>query len=99
MLNSYGLGISVTLLSLVLSIPTAIALGRYEFPGKNIAQMLILLPMVMPGFVIAIFFTSFLYRVGDLLQVSGDSDRPVRCCLCPTPSGFYRFPSPRSEAI
>lgn len=64
MINSYSLGISVTLLSLILSLPTAAALGRYDFKGKNIAQVLILLPMVIPGFVIAIFFTSFLYRVG-----------------------------------
>ncbi len=63
-LNSYGLGVSVTVLCLILSVPTAIALGRHDFPGKTIAQTLILLPLVMPGFVMAIFFTSFLYRVG-----------------------------------
>lgn len=71
MLNSYSLGISVTLLTLLLSLPTAAALGRHEFPGKNIVQVLTLLPMVMPGFVIAIFFTSFLYKVGIYSKFTG----------------------------
>lgn len=64
MVNSYTLGVAVTLLSLILSTPTAYALGRYEFRGKRGVQLLILLPLVVPGFVIAIFFTAFLYRIG-----------------------------------
>jgi len=64
LLNSYKLALSVTIFSLILASPTAYALGRIEFKGKNIAGMLILLPMVMPGFVIAIFFSSLLFSIG-----------------------------------
>ncbi len=64
LINSYTLGITVTLVVLVIAMPTAYALGRFNFKGKNLANVLILLPMVMPGFVAAIFFSSLLIGLG-----------------------------------
>jgi putative spermidine/putrescine transport system permease protein len=64
LLNSYVLAPTVAVLTLLLSTPTAYALGRYDFPGKATVQLLAILPLVMPGFVIALFFSALLYRLG-----------------------------------
>lgn len=62
--NSYSLAPLAALCTVILAMPTAYAFGRLEFPGKTAAQLAVLIPLVMPGFVIAIFFTSFLYELG-----------------------------------
>ncbi len=64
LMNSYTIAPIAAVCTLILAMPTAYAFGRLEFPGKNIAQLLTLLPLVMPGFVIAIFFSSFLFSIG-----------------------------------
>lgn len=64
LINSYTLGIAVTVTALFLAAPTAFALGRLDFPGKSLANVLVLLPMVLPGFVVAIFFSSLLISLG-----------------------------------
>ena len=62
--NSYMLAPCAAVLALALAMPTAYALGRYEFPGKEACKMIALLPLVVPGFVTAIFFTSLLHQWG-----------------------------------
>lgn len=64
LLNSYTLAPSAAILTLALAMPTAFALGRYQFPGREFAKLLVLLPLVVPSFVTAIFFTSLLYQIG-----------------------------------
>ncbi len=64
MANSYLLAISAAFTTLLLSLPTSYALGRMHFRGKAVVQTLILLPMVIPGFVTAIFFSSLLFSLG-----------------------------------
>lgn len=64
MRNSYFLAPSVALVTLVFAMPTAYAFGRMEFPGKGTAQILTLLPLAMPGFVLAIFFSALIFRLG-----------------------------------
>ena len=64
MVNSYTLGITATVTTLLLAMPTAYAFGRMEFRGKHIAGILILLPIMLPGFVVAIFFSSLLISLG-----------------------------------
>lgn len=64
MKNSYLLAFSTVIGSLTLAMPTAYALGRMEFKGKQAVQVLVLLPLVIPGFVIAIFFSSLLVSIG-----------------------------------
>ncbi|WP_137150948.1 ABC transporter permease subunit [Devosia sp. FKR38] len=63
-LNSYSLAPIAALLTALLAAPTAFAFGRLDFPGKGLAQILILVPLVMPGFVVAIFFASILLQMG-----------------------------------
>lgn len=63
-LNSYSLAPIAAMLTVLLGAPTAFAFGRLEFPGKALVQILILVPLVMPGFVVAIFFASILLQMG-----------------------------------
>lgn len=64
LVTSYSIAPAAAILSLSLALPTAYALGRIEFPGRNLAKMACLLPMVVPGFVTAIFFSSLLFQLG-----------------------------------
>lgn len=62
--NSYLLAPTVAVCVIILAMPTAYAFGRMEFPGKRTAQVLTLVPLVLPGFVVAIFFSSLLFALG-----------------------------------
>jgi putative spermidine/putrescine transport system permease protein len=62
--TSYSLAPSAAILTLMLALPTAYALGRHDFPGKEVVKIIALLPLVVPSFVTAIFFTALLYQVG-----------------------------------
>ena len=64
LVNSYTLAPSVAVVTLLLAWPTAYAIGRIDFPGKEIVKLVALLPLVVPAFVTAIFFTSLLYQLG-----------------------------------
>lgn len=64
LVNSYLLAPSAALFTLALALPTSYALGRLTFPGKETAKLLVLLPLVVPSFVTAIFFTSILFQLG-----------------------------------
>ena len=61
--TSYSVAPLAVLLSFVLSLPTSYVLGRKNVPGKKVFMLVVLLPMIMPGMVIALFlsrvFTSF----------------------------------------
>lgn len=64
MLNSYVLAPTSALLALVLAIPTAFALARLEFPGRGLAKIVAIVPLVVPPFVTAVFFAALLFRLG-----------------------------------
>lgn len=61
--TSYTIAPFAVLLSFILSLPTAYVLGRKQIPGKKFFQMIVLLPIIMPGMVVALFlsrvFTAF----------------------------------------
>jgi len=63
MRNSYLLAPMAGAATLVFASPTAYAFGRRQFRGKAVAQVAALLPIVLPGFVIAIFFSSILIQL------------------------------------
>jgi putative spermidine/putrescine transport system permease protein len=71
LINSYTLAPTVAACALILATPTAYAFGRLSFPGKGAAQILTLMPLVMPGFVIAIFFSSLLFSLGFYSKFAG----------------------------
>lgn len=60
MLNSYTIAPTVAAIAILLAIPTAYAFGRMEFRGKRIAELLTLIPLVIPGMIIALFFSRML---------------------------------------
>ncbi|NOH78202.1 ABC transporter permease [Vibrio sp. RE86] len=62
--NSYSVAPAVAILTITLALPTAYAFGRFEFKGKKIAEMVSLLPMVMPSMILAVFFSSMLLELG-----------------------------------
>ncbi|MEP1208393.1 MAG: ABC transporter permease subunit [Rhizobiaceae bacterium] len=64
LLTSYTLAPSAAILTLLLSLPTSYALGRINFPGREIFKMIALLPLVVPVFVTSIFFSSVLFQLG-----------------------------------
>jgi iron(III) transport system permease protein len=78
--NSINLGLIVTLLTTLLSLPLAFLLVRYDFPGKGLLNGLILIPMVLPPFVGAIGMRQLLARFGSinlLLLQTGIIDQPI----------------------
>jgi len=64
MFNSYSIALAVAPLSLLLAFPTAYAFGRIPFRGKAIAEVLTLIPLVMPGMLIGIFFSAMILQLG-----------------------------------
>jgi len=62
--TSFILAPVVTVLSFVLALPTAYAIGRFDFRGKEALRILILLPIVMPAMVIAMFLSRVFYGMG-----------------------------------
>jgi putative spermidine/putrescine transport system permease protein len=55
--TSYSLAPLAVLLSLVLSLPTSYVLGRKRIPGKKLFMLVVLLPIIMPGMVVALFLS------------------------------------------
>ena len=52
--NSVYVAVSATSLTLIIGIPAAIALDRFDFPGKGLFRKLILLPIALPGIITGI---------------------------------------------
>ena len=78
--NSINLGLIVTLLTTLLSLPLAFLLVRYDFAGKGLLNGLILVPMVLPPFVGAIGMRQLLARFGSinlLLLETGMIAQPI----------------------
>ncbi|HNV35831.1 MAG TPA: ABC transporter permease [Rectinema sp.] len=61
--TSYMLAPCAVALSFLLGLPTAYVLGRKQIRGKKFFETIVLLPMIMPGMVVALFlsrvFTAF----------------------------------------
>ncbi len=55
-----------TLLSLVIGIPGAYILARYEFPGRRVVQSLTVVPFVLPAITVALGFILFFGNNGTL---------------------------------
>ena len=62
--TSFLLAPIVTILSFLLALPTAYGIGRYSFRGKEALRILILLPIVMPPMVIAMFLSRVFAGLG-----------------------------------
>lgn len=65
-INSFNMGIAVTLLTSIISLPLAYFLTRFRYPGRNLLRSVILIPMIMPPFVGAIGMQKFFGKYGSI---------------------------------
>ena len=63
-LTSLGVAASSTVLSLLLGVPAAYALARYDFAGKRILETALMLPLILPALVLSIALTLVFSRIG-----------------------------------
>ncbi len=63
-ITSYALAAVTTVLCFILSLPMAYAMGRWQFRGKEAVRLLILLPLVIPGMVVALFLSRVFIVLG-----------------------------------
>ena len=69
--NSLKLAAGTTSLALLIAVPLAWLVHRYDFPGKGLVSALLLVPMVLPPFVGAIGFQQLLGQYGTLNALLG----------------------------
>jgi putative spermidine/putrescine transport system permease protein len=62
--TSYSLAPCVVVISFLLALPTAYALGRKPLKGKKYVMILVLLPVIMPGMVTALFLSRVFAALG-----------------------------------
>jgi len=74
---------------LVLGVPTAWLTTLFEFPGRNLLHVLLLLPLAIPAYVIAYLYT-------DLLEFSGPVQSILRNVFGWQSRTEYSFPEIRS---
>ena len=64
-INSFKIGVMVTLITSVVSLPLAYFLTRFRYPGRDTLRAVILIPMIMPPFVGAIGMQQFFGLYGE----------------------------------
>ncbi len=72
LLNAWWLAVATTAVSLLLGMPLAIVSTRFLFPGKGLANALILAPLVLPPFVGAIGMRHMMGREGAFNAILAD---------------------------
>ena len=63
--------IASTLLTLLLALPAASVMARYDFPGKSLVRAAIVVPFVLPTVVVGSAFLALLGSNGPLSLVTG----------------------------
>ncbi len=67
--NALGIAMVTTVLAFAIALPAAWLMARTVFPGKGLAEILLLAPLVLPPFVGALGFEAVLGRHGALNAV------------------------------
>jgi spermidine/putrescine transport system permease protein len=62
--NSIFVATSATLLTLLIGVPAAFAIDRYDFPLKSVFTRTLLLPLTLPGIVTGIAMLNFYKQIG-----------------------------------
>ena len=68
-LNSLIVASFAVVICMVIGIPTALALDRYDFPGKTAFRRMVVLPYVLPGLITGVAMLSFFSMVGVQLSL------------------------------
>jgi len=67
--NSVTVGLAAVVICLAIGIPTALALDRYDFPGKTVFRRLVILPITLPGLITGVSMLTFFRSVGVDLSI------------------------------
>jgi len=70
LLSSLVIAFAVTPAALLVALPAAIALVRYRFPGRELVNVALMSPLVVPGVVVGISFLSLAAALGRGLGTS-----------------------------
>ncbi|MEO1290953.1 MAG: ABC transporter permease subunit [Chloroflexota bacterium] len=100
LINSTIIAVSVTLVSIIIGLPAARALGLYQFRGKTIVEFLILAPTIVPGIAVAIGLNINFLRwglAGTMLGVGLVHLVPVMPYVVLTLSGVFANYNPEFE--
>ncbi len=62
--ESLLLAVVVTSIALLISLPAGQALGQREFPGKSLVELMVMLPILMPTFAVALGLHATFLRYG-----------------------------------
>ena len=62
--NTLAIMVLMTILMLVSAVPTAWLVTMYDFPGRALFSWLLILPLAVPGYVLAFSYADFLGVVG-----------------------------------
>lgn len=75
MINSFKVGVAVTLICIVLGVPTALACVRGKFRGTTAISIYVLVPHMVPGIVlgVAVLFAGALVGVGPSMTLQSVS--------------------------
>ena len=68
--NSVIVGVGAVAICLVIGVPTALALDRYEFPGKAVLRRFVILPLTLPGLITGVSMLAFFNMMGVSLSLA-----------------------------
>jgi spermidine/putrescine transport system permease protein len=67
--NSVYVAAAATALTLIIGVPAALALDRFDFPGKGLFRKLVLLPIALPGIITGISMLIMFRMIGFNLSL------------------------------
>lgn len=67
--NSFVVAVGAVALSVAFGLPAAIALNRYDFPGKEAFRKIVLMPIVLPGVITGVALLGFYVITGIPLSL------------------------------
>ena len=67
--NSVVVGVAAVCICLAIGIPTALALDRYNFPGKTAFRRLVILPITLPGLITGVSMLTMFRTTGIELSL------------------------------
>lgn len=100
--NSFYVATCSTILTLIVGVPAAMALERYNFPGKTIFRRLLLLPIALPGIVTGIsmlnMFQIFGFRLSLETVILGHATALLAVVVTQVFARLQRVPKSYGEA-
>ncbi len=67
--NSVYVGLFATFITILIGVPAAFALDRYEFPGKTVFRRFVLLPIALPGVITGVSMLNMFSTLGINLSL------------------------------